>query len=142
MTTRTHQFGSVTVRVWHPPERSRVETWFPSGAMLPAEPQDGDDYRDRALSLGYESADAMNREHDPLHSFLADKLGYQWSPCLRAAAHEMPIDRVVADREEACVLAFQRYMNTGVADMDRLLPLVEAGLELATLREESLCLLR
>ena len=141
MTTRTHQFGSVTVRVWHPPERSRVETWFPDGVMLPAEPQGDDDYRDRALSLGYESADAMNREHDVLHSFLADKLGYRWSPCLWAAAHKQPIDREVGDHEEAMVLAFQRYMNTGVED-DRLQPLRDAGLDVQALREEAIRLLR
>lgn len=141
MTTRTHQFGRVSVTVDHPPAPSRVVTTFSDGSRLEACPQETDDYRDRALSLGYESADAMNREHDVLHSFLADKLGWPCSPCLYAAAQRLPIDQEQRDTEEACVLAFQRYLNTGVVD-DRLLPLTEAGLDLAGLREEAVETLR
>ena len=142
MTKRTHQFGSVTVEAYYPPAPSRVVTTFADGSVLEAVPHDTADYSDRAASLGYDSADDMNREHDVLHSYLADALGWPCSPTLYAAAHNEEIPREQADREEACVLAFARYMNTGVADMDRLLPLVDAGLDLAELREEAIRRLR
>lgn len=125
MSRRTHQFGSVTVTVWYPPAPSRVETVFADGAKLVACPQDGADYS----------------EHDVLHSYLADALGWPCSPTLYAAAHNSELDAEQRAREEGLVLAFARYMNLSIAD-DRLLPLTEAGLDLVGLREEAISLLR
>lgn len=83
---------------------------LPSGAIVPGEPHDTDEYRGTAERLGY-GADtlAMCRDHDPMHALLADWLGLT-SYSLRQAAGE-PVDPRLAALEEDAALAVQKYMR-------------------------------
>lgn len=93
-----------------------VETRFPSGRALIAAiaTQPGQDKT--AADLGFDSPEAMNREHDIAHSLLAHWLGLPWSPNIYALAHGEPIsDQHVT--EEAAVLALQKYARAAGVDL-------------------------
>jgi hypothetical protein len=118
-----------------------VETQFPDGTLVPAVPEDTDAYRATARSLGYGADTArMNREHDPLHSWLAEKLGLPHSPVLWAVAHGT-LAQGDFGAEEALTLAFQRLLNHGTPE-PALRPLEQVGHDLDQLYQEATALLR
>lgn len=122
-----------------------VQTAFHDGTEVIARPGDDCDYSAFAADLGY-GADvaAMSREHEILHTFLAEALGYGSSPTLWAVAHGQ--EGEVAphwqqEEEEAWVLAFQSYLNGGTITPP-LEAIAERGINLAEIREEARRLLR
>ena len=87
---------------------------------------------------------ALSREHEILHTFLAEALGYGSSPTLWAVAHGQEGNVAPVweqEEEEEGVLAFQTYLNGGPLSppLERL---VERGLHLEELRAEAKLLLR
>lgn len=84
-------------------------TTLPDGQQVPASPRS--DSGPIARRLGYgEDVAALTRDHDLLHSLLADWLGQPYSHSLAQAAG-LPADSAVAALEEDVVLALQRYIN-------------------------------
>lgn len=93
-----------------------LETVWPDGAVCPATRDHTMENVAYARHLGYASVRDALREHELLHAFAAEKLGYPYSPTLRAVALAFapgtaPYERQLG--EEALVLEWQRYMNTG-----------------------------
>ena len=97
-------------------------TVLPEGVTLPSVARDLDaDYRERARSLGYPNADAMNRYHDLAHALVAHWLGQEVSPALRAQAKRQQTGKGEPaewhEAEEAAVLAIQRLANVWGVDL-------------------------
>ena len=116
-----------------------TETIYPDGTLVPAAPADTESYRGMALSLGYRgNAAACCREHELLHTFLAEAQGLPYSIVLWALAHgtEEAIPLWQRENEESVVLNFQRYLNG--ADPETL----DLPANLLTLRAEALEMLR
>lgn len=94
-----------------------TETVYHDGTTVTATPEDTDEYRANALLYGY-GADtaAFSRDHEILHTFLAEALGFGSSPTLWAVAHGQT-GSVAAHweqlEEESWTLAFQSYLNGG-----------------------------
>ncbi len=108
------------VRVY--PAARYLETIYPDGSMLPAAPHDTDAYRQTARACGY-GVDtwALCREHELLHSLLAEERDLCQSPTLWDVAHGVAPDAAqlaVHHREESEVLALQLYANTGDTNID------------------------
>ena len=122
-----------------------TETAFHDGTRVEAQPEESDGYRALAADMGYgPDTAALSREHEILHTFLAEALGYGSSPTLWAVAHGQTgkvAPRWEQEEEEAWVLAFQTYLNGGPAapPLERL---SERGLDLEELRAEAKLLLR
>ncbi len=122
-----------------------TETVFHDGTRVPAMAEHTDEYREKAAKYGYvDDIVSMSREHEILHTFLAEYLGYGSSPTLWALAH--PHVKGVATLneqmdEEVHVLAFQVYLNDGPVTND-LNILVDACLSLECLKKKALALLR
>ncbi len=122
-----------------------TETCFHDGTRVTAAPDDSDEYRDKAARYGYgDDLEALSRDHEILHTFLAEALGYGASPTLWAVAHEQ--QGGVASyweqiEEEGWTLAFQTYLQGG-PPTEPLRRLTDAGLDLETLREDARRLLR
>lgn len=98
--------------------RHGIDTVFPDGTNVWAEPQDTDAYRATAERLGY-GADTLQMclDHELLHSVNAAFQGLPWSPTLYHLRHPpyFPLWR----EEEAAVLAFQEYYRkSGVVVFD------------------------
>jgi hypothetical protein len=111
---RVLQIGSAEVEI-HPTE-PYLETRFPDGLTVPAAPQDTGAYRRTAADCGYTGPDAtwnLCREHEIAHSFLDTLAGDPWSWVLYAVARGLEIPPAELAREEAQVLAWQRYVTTG-----------------------------
>jgi hypothetical protein len=103
--------GSVVVSV----RDGLTTTRFADGRVCHAHHTEQPGQADKALELGYPSAEAMNREHDLTHSLLAWWLGLACSPTLYGMA-----TGIVARRwreEEAAVLAVQRYARAMGVDL-------------------------
>lgn len=122
-----------------------TETCYHDGTRVPAIPQDSDEYRGMAAEFGY-GADtaALSREHEILHTFLAEALGYGTSPTLWAVAHDQ--EGGVAPHweqleEEGWTLAFQIYLHGG-PEAASLRRFTDAGIDLGALREAARRLLR
>ena len=122
-------------RVHYFPEDGYLETRFPDGLVCPAlftrNPEDWD----RCKSLGYKSPREMHFEHELSHTFLAEAEGWNCSPVLHSVALAKAgkeAECLWAWEEEARVMAFQRYLNTGDASID----LVNYGTSLPEMREE------
>lgn len=103
-------------------------TRYPGLAPVDAVAQDSDEYRARALALGYGDDTAlMSREHEMSHHLLARLLGLPCSPTMRGIAlHATGIGPYwpAWGKEEAAVLALQAYARAaGVS----LVGLLEAG---------------
>ena len=113
-----------------------VTTTFDDGSRVIAAPQVRDEDLARATALGYcrvpyfmdtfeqEDAEAvwsMTRDHDRLHTLLAEAQGYPVSLALWFAAHpdeEMrAADRVMAALEERTVLLVQRLLQLGLDEL-------------------------
>lgn len=109
-------------------EHRLVRTTFDDGAELVAAPQLDPESIARARALGYTGSDedavwAMTRDHDLLHTVLADAHGLPNSPTLHAVAHGHDVHPLQADIEERSILLIQRLLNVGVAGV---LPTTEA----------------
>lgn len=64
-----------------------------------------------AVAMGYSDAEALTRDHDPLHALLADWLGLQWSYALHDATGWLPPEEAsMAALEETAVMALQAYI--------------------------------
>jgi tRNA (mo5U34)-methyltransferase len=138
---RTYQFQSCWVHVapcW-------VETVYRDGTRVTAMPEEGESYSALTKELGYGcDTEALSREHEIVHTFLAEALGCGASPTLWAVAHGQEGDVApvwAQEEEEAGVLAFQAYLNGGPIT-PALTRLAEQGLDLEELRAEALLLLR
>lgn len=122
-----------------------TETVFHDGTKVTAVPEDTDEYRANAQNLGYGSdIAALSREHEILHTFLAERWRDTGSPALWAVAHGQQgaiAPRWVQEEEEAEVLAFQALLNGGPIN-DVLKRLMEYGMDVEALRDEALRLLR
>ena len=122
-----------------------TETCYHDGTKVTATPEDSEQYRANAALFGYGSdTAALSREHEILHTFLAEKLGFGTSPTLWAVAHGQTGDVAPIweqEEEEGWTLAFQTFLHGG-PPTDGLQRLTDAGLDPAALREEALELLR
>ena len=101
------------------PATQFTETIFPDGASVPAAPTDTDYYRDMASRLGYGSdLAACSREHEILHTFLAEEQGLPHSDVMWAIAHgsEESVPLWQRECEERVVMEFQRYLNGAEPD--------------------------
>lgn len=114
-------------------EEQYVRTILSNGAEVIATPTVDVESVARARALGYAGSDTeavweMTRAHDPLHTLLAEALGYRESAVMRYAAEGLSpsssMMREVMDREERIVLLMQRLLNEG---LDALLLEREAG---------------
>lgn len=94
-----------------------VITTFPTGKQTVAATTD-DDYDQQfsiACGLGYEGdVERMNREHDLLHTLIAEAMGKPYSPTLYALAHGQPSPKG-ADVEERLAFLVARLLNVGLA---------------------------
>jgi hypothetical protein len=139
--TKTYTFKHCWVHASH----GYTETVFHDGRSVTAAPEDSDEYRAKAARYGYgDDIHAMSREHEILHTFLAEKLALGSSPTLWALAH--PDHDGIAPEwaqmgEESYVLAFQSYVNGGPVTED-LAGLTDACLCLECLRTKAVELLR
>ncbi len=122
-----------------------TETVFADGTSVTAMPEDSDAYRAHARTLGYgDDAAALSREHEILHTFLAEACGFGSSPTLWAVAHRQTGDVApiwAQEEEEVLVLAFQAYIN-GDAPAPVVSDLANLGLNPELLRRDALRLLR
>ncbi len=133
---------------WVHIDENWTETVFRDGTRVTAVPEEGEAYRLHAQNLGYMGEDAaaqMSREHEVLHTFLADRLRDGGaSPTLWAVAHGQ--SGMIApvweqEEEEALVLAFQQYMN-GREPGDEIRRLEANGISISALKRDALDLLR
>jgi hypothetical protein len=133
----TVRFGAVTFS--YVPESGWCESVWPDGARLPGFPEDTESYRQTARELGYGGDTArMCWVHEASHHLLSVAAGLPFSPTLRGEAvdrHTLTVAQ--RHREEADVLAFQRYLNTGEvsAALAEYLAGVGVGVTAAMLRE-------
>ena len=113
----------MSARVVVDEEARTVTTTFDDGSQVVAAPNHRPEDYARVLSLGYPDATEyelwnMTRDHDRLHTLLAEAQGYPVSLALWFAAHpdeEMrAADRVMAALEERTVLLMQRLLNEGL----------------------------
>lgn len=122
-----------------------TETCYHDGARVTATPEDSDSYRANAVELGYSSDTAsLSRDHEILHTFLAEALGYGSSPTLWAVAHNFEGATAAIweqEEEETWTLAFQSYLRGG-PKTEGLQRLIDAGLDVEALRDEARRLLR
>lgn len=95
---------------------SSADMWPPTGEAW---------YQDVARSMGYTDALLYAREHELVHHWLADHMGWPHSWSVWSQAHgtwdstkpNRPWSQRVAD-EEHIVNRLQRYLNTGEVDVD------------------------
>jgi hypothetical protein len=111
---RTWRFGEVTVCADY--RSGMTVTRWADGLELPAVPHETDEYRARAEALGYGTGDyaagAMCREHEFLHSAVAERLlGLPSCPVLRRAAEGDPMSPEEAWPVEAVILHLQASLN-------------------------------
>jgi hypothetical protein len=102
--------------VWQPWD-GFVTTFFFDNTSCPSTWNDTVESWQMARELGYEHPREMSVDHEILHTFLAGHAGLSHSPTLWEVAHqkgEMPLYKQY--EEEAEVLGFQRFLNTGVVD--------------------------
>jgi hypothetical protein len=96
-------------------------TRYPGLPPVDAAPHDTDEYRARAVSLGYRAdISAMSREHEAAHHLLARLLGLPYSPTLYGVALQADCQGPfwpAWGHEEACVLALQRYARSAGVDL-------------------------
>jgi hypothetical protein len=143
--TITYTFSHCTVH-FHGNGRY-TETVFHDGSKVDALPGETYEYRAKARQYGYgDDCAALSREHEFLHSFLAERVRGGASHALWAVAHGQLEGHVaplwVQEEEEAQVLAFQEYLN-GTEPGEELLRFSrESGLDLENTKIEAVRLLR
>lgn len=109
-TERVYRIGDVEV-IRGP---SWVVSRFPDGREVHAH-GDGSEFQEAcALSLGYDSPEQMNRDHDAAHHLLAVIAGKPYSPTLRGVAEGEYVPREVSDAEEVLVMLLQRVSQVGL----------------------------
>ena len=139
--TKTLQFR----HCWVNSTLGYTETCYHDGTRVTATPEDSNPYRANAAALGYGADTAsLSRDHEILHTFLAEALGFGTSPTLWAVAHNF--EGAVApvweqEEEETWTLAFQSYLRGG-PKTEGLQRLTDAGLSIEALRDEARRLLR
>ncbi len=118
---RSYRLGEARIDLYD----TGLETTM-DGVSLWAEPEDNQEYRDFARTLGYgEDTLRMSREHEVAHTILSVLMGLPYSPTLYRAATAVPSD-IVDRTEEAMVLAFQRCCRVrDVSILDLLTDLVK-----------------
>ena len=130
---------------WVNASENWTETAYHDGTRVAAVPEFDDRYRSLAAEMGYGGdVAALSREHEILHTWLAEALGYGSSPTLWAVAHgqQGQVAQVwEQEEEEEWVLAFQTYLNGGplTPPLERL---AARGLDMEELRAEARLLLR
>jgi hypothetical protein len=107
-------YGFCSCYVRYFPATHYTETIYPDGTHVPAAPTYTEYYRNMASQLGYgDDLPACCREHEILHTFLAEAQGLSHSDLMWAIAHgtedEIPLWQRVC--EERVVMDFQRYLN-------------------------------
>ena len=139
--TKTLQFR----HCWVNSTLGYTETCYHDGTRVTATPEDSDSYRANAAELGYGlDTGSLSRDHEILHTFLAEALTGGASPTLWAVAHNFegataPIWE--QEEEESWPLAFQSYLRGG-PKTEGLQRLTDAGLDVETLRKDARRLLR
>lgn len=110
---RTIPLSGAKFEVW---SADHVRTVFDDGAEVPASPDGTAAQTTTSRRLGYGADVArMVRHHELAHSLVAEWCGLPCSPTLRRVAHGEPCaDEEAEAWEEALVLAFQRFVSTGV----------------------------
>lgn len=94
-------------------------TILPGGKSIPASPQDNDEYRARAKSLGYgDDTGRMSREHEILHTLLSHWLGLPESPTMRGLVSKKHYEHW--NLEEAAVLAIAAFANAAGANIEEI----------------------
>lgn len=117
--------ASTKARVVVDPDTQTVTTTFADGSQLVAAAVHDDESGARAAALGYpvwigleQAVWEMTRDHDRLHTLLAEAQGHPASIALWYAAHpeqEMrAADKLMAAIEERTVLLIQRLLNEGL----------------------------
>lgn len=146
---KTFTFQSCWVHV----DGNYTETVFQDGTKVTAVPEDSDEYRAKAARYGYgDQVAALSREHEILHTFLAERLWNHASHALWGVAHGGETGEIegvtaplwVQEWEETLVLAFQVFLNgvDGEEIQAALQPIHDAGLTPEELRDEAIALLR
>lgn len=112
-------FNAARVRVYH----DHVETrFYADGSISRFYPPVGKpDFDEAARYAGYADPLVFGREHDILHHFLSEALGWERSYVVWWAAHGEPDEPETQgwrDLEEHVVIRMQRYWNTGEKDDD------------------------
>ena len=110
---QSFHFGHVSVDIGN----GSTVTTFADGSKLKVTAQHAEQpgQADIAEGLGYDSAEAMNVEHDMLHSLIAHWLGLDGSPTLKgvAAGNHFSAWR----EEESAVFALAAYANAIGVDL-------------------------
>lgn len=89
-------------------------TIFNDGKVVLATPNYDNASLERANDLGYVGEDPvwqMTREHDLLHSILAEAVGKVWSPTLRSVCGDVKVDNDSVNKEECLALCVARLLN-------------------------------
>ncbi len=94
-----------------------IDTKFEDGTEVSTVPYDDIVTRYRSEELGYgQNFAKMVWDNQILHTFLSEKIGLPYSPCLWSIAHNFSGDGCVSFdeqyKEEALVLSYQKYINT------------------------------
>jgi hypothetical protein len=103
-------FARCRVEVWAP---TNLRTVFDTGMWVDAAPNDDPEYVAKAALWGHTSAWQMCLWHEVAHSFVAARLGYDYSSALFAEAHQIARPRGFHTREEDLVIAFCRHAVKG-----------------------------
>jgi hypothetical protein len=108
---QSFHFGEVTVDI----RPGLTITTLADGSKVTADHAEQPGQADIAEGLGYSSAEAMNVQHDMLHSLIAHWLGLDGSPTLKgvAAGRHFPRWR----EEENAVFALAAYANAIGVDL-------------------------
>jgi hypothetical protein len=132
----TLRLGACVIRLYGPeaPGESgprglpTLVTHFPDGAEVPAQPNIDPARLQMAHDLGYgddmRALWLMTVHHEILHTWIAVIQGYADSATLWHVAHNVKPTPGLMGKEEALVLAFQKYLRSGV-DGAALVPLVQ-----------------
>jgi hypothetical protein len=136
------------IHCWVHLDEGWTQTVFHDGANVTAIPEETEAYREMACRLGYGTdRKALSREHEVIHTLLAERLRGSASPTLWAVAHPhiacAPVHE--QEQEEAVVLAFQSALNgqRRAADLALLMDAIPGGEpQLNALLEEAAALLR
>ena len=105
------------------PDARRVTTRFEDGAELVACPNLEEESADRARSLPYRANEAAvwatTRDHERLHTVMAEAQGHRWSATLGAVAHEYRLAPGVVEQEEHLALFDLQLQNVGLEHSGR-----------------------
>lgn len=98
-------------------ENGYLVTRWPDGVECPATRDHTMQNVDYAQHLGYTTVRAALREHELAHHFVSERLGFPFSPTLRAVGTGFALGTAPYELqlwEESVVLDFQRFLQTGV----------------------------